>query len=872
MLLRRLTLMAAVLIAMASVSGLWASPTDDGVRVLLAVDRAHFDRVEQAIAAVNGVVHHKHLYVNVIAATIPTARLPRILENPDILSAAKDVEMSLPPPVRLTRDGYGQAAHLEETVPEYVKELTAEEMQQLQLVNPTNFYPYTNALTRTNEFYDATGHLGEGVVIAIIDAGVSSGAAAVASRIVGAEDFTGDGYPANSSQNYYHGTAVACCAGANAVFGFYNPAIQEAVKRYAPSSVIPNYFYPGIDGIPMVGQAPLVSFYALKVFPKNGGASPRSRIAAAIERAIELKQRYNNGEAGGINIQVVNMSIGGANMFAGNDPYYAPLAEMANAAGILLVCSAGNGGPNALTIGTPGDSKNILTVGGTNDSPHYRIMLDLFSGMGPGSGLLLHPNDYNGIASFSSRGPTADGRADPELVAPAVARFMQTASGGVTWANGTSFSAPTVAGAAALLFSAHPGATPNQVRAALLAGANRTCVSGEPTKIDQGFGFLDVMAAHLSFGAWNPPDRGLSTPLVRVNAAPFGIKVIDASQYSGSTGWLSPLQRKEFFIQTTQQPLTGMTVTVSVTAENPPEKQNQIYGDDAVVQIASAKTSTIDYRGGGFVKGTSVFTLDAQDLDLGITRIAILGDWSNAGRIKASVSIRKDYDRGGLVPLAPGWVRQNEVVSRTVVVPPGLDKLSFVLGWLHGWETWPTSDLDLSLYDPGGSLYTVDADGDGDRDGASLDCPERVTIHAPAPGTWTLKVTGFTVWSKGEKEMYLIFSDLGRPRLAKSAVGAPSADLPEKFALAQNYPNPFNPSTTIRYELPVDATVTLEVFDALGERVAELVNGTETAGYKFATFDTPALASGLYFYRLTALPLSGVQRPFVETKKIMLVK
>jgi hypothetical protein len=315
-----------------------------------------------------------------------------------------------------------------------------------------------------------------------------------------------------------------------------------------------------------------------------------------------------------------------------------------------------------------------------------------------------------------------------------------------------------------------------------------------------------------------------------------------------------------------------MMVTVSVTAENPPAQQNQVYGDDAVVQIASAKTSTLDYRGGGFVKGTGVFTLDAQDLELGITRVAILGDWSNAGRVKASVSISKNYDRSGLVSLTNGWIGQNEVVSRPVVVPPGLAKMSFVMGWIHGWETWPTSDLDLDLYDPQGNPYKVDADGDGDRDGASLDCPERITVNAPVAGTWTLKVTGFTVWTKREKEMYMIFSDLGRPRLAKPAVGAPLTELPGKFALAQNYPNPFNPSTTIQYELPVDATVSLEVFNVLGERVAKLVNGMETAGYKVAVFENPELASGLYFYRLTAVPLSGAQGPFVETKRFMLVK
>ena len=679
---------------------------------------------------------------------------------------------------------------------------------------------------------------------------------------------SGDGIPANSSQNYFHGTAVACCAGANAIFGFSNPKYQNAVKRYMPSSVIPNYWGGGVDGIPMVGQAPLVSFYALKVFPTNGGSSPRSRIAAAIERAIELKTMYNSGDAGGANIRVINMSLGGLNTFAGNDPFYAPLMEMANEAGILVVCSAGNNGPNALTIGTPGDSRNIMTVGGTNDSPHYRTVLDIFNG--PGAGLVRMPRDYMGIASFSSRGPTADGRADPEIVAPAAGRYYQVATGGFGWGNGTSFSAPTVAGAAALIFSAHPGATPDEVRAALLAGANRTSVSGKPTQMDQGFGFLDVMAANEKFGAWNPPDEGFCKPLVRVNAAPFGIDVNGAVQFAGTTGWLSPLQRKEFFFETTRLPLTGMTVTVNVTAENPPAEQNQIWGDDAYIQIASAKTSATDVRGWGYVTGTSTFTLDAQDLENGITRVAVLGDWSNAGRVKATVSVREDNDRSGLVLLTDGWIGPSEFVTHTFVVPTGLEKMSFVMGWKNGWDAWPTSDIDLNLYDPLGKLYIVDADGDKDMDGSSLDCPERVTVIAPAPGTWSLKVIGFTVWTG--KEKYKIYSDLGRAGLSKPDIGEQSTELPQDFALAQNYPNPFNPTTMIRYELPEDARVTLEVFNALGERVDVLANGIETAGYKSAVFENPGLASGLYFYRLTAVPLSGSERNFVETKKFILLK
>ncbi|MFT4604140.1 MAG: hypothetical protein ACI9W4_000868 [Rhodothermales bacterium] len=80
-------------------------------------------------------------------------------------------------------------------------------------------------------------------------------------------------------------------------------------------------------------------------------------------------------------------------------------------------------------------------------------------------------------------------------------------------------------------------------------------------------------------------------------------------------------------------------------------------------------------------------------------------------------------------------------------------------------------------------------------------------------------------------------------------VPAPEA-LPEEFALGPNYPNPFNPVTTIRFALPEAANVRLEVYDTLGRRVAELVNGAEDAGWKEVPWDAENLPSGLYIYRI----------------------
>ena len=75
---------------------------------------------------------------------------------------------------------------------------------------------------------------------------------------------------------------------------------------------------------------------------------------------------------------------------------------------------------------------------------------------------------------------------------------------------------------------------------------------------------------------------------------------------------------------------------------------------------------------------------------------------------------------------------------------------------------------------------------------------------------------------------------------------------PAAFALEPNYPNPFNPVTTLRFDLPARERVTITLFDLLGREYETLLDGVEEPGPVALRFDASGLASGSYFYRVTA--------------------
>ena len=100
----------------------------------------------------------------------------------------------------------------------------------------------------------------------------------------------------------------------------------------------------------------------------------------------------------------------------------------------------------------------------------------------------------------------------------------------------------------------------------------------------------------------------------------------------------------------------------------------------------------------------------------------------------------------------------------------------------------------------------------------------------------------------GNQYNWVLNSENGEDHILENTgeVVVPSSDrfilkrgsaLPEIFTLYQNYPNPFNPITTLRYDLPEQAFVTLTIYDMLGREITKLVSTTQEAGFKLVQWD-----------------------------------
>jgi subtilisin family serine protease len=303
------------------------------------------------------------------------------------------------------------------------------------------------------------GITGRGVTVAVLDTGVAS-VPDLAGRLVQVrDDTTGQVTPCKNlsgeldcNDRYGHGTFIAGLVAGNGA------SSDGTWKGVAPEARILSVKAAGADG-----------------------AADVSNILAAIQWVVSFKDRYN--------IRVLNLSLGtDSTQDWRTDPLnYA--VERAWAAGMTVVVSASNQGPNPGTITKPADDPWVITVGATDDRGTAGVGDDL-------------------LPDFSGRGPTAHGLAKPDVAAPGAHvvslrapgstidnRFPWYVDGSYRQGSGTSMATGVVSGAVALMLQANPGFTPDRVKHALKATA-RDAASSDPMAV--GAGVIDANAAAFS--------------------------------------------------------------------------------------------------------------------------------------------------------------------------------------------------------------------------------------------------------------------------------------------------------------------------------------------------------------------------------------
>ncbi|MFF2236395.1 S8 family peptidase [Streptomyces anulatus] len=274
----------------------------------------------------------------------------------------------------------------------------------------------------------AAGYDGKGTTVAVLDTGADTDHPDLAGRVTASKNFT----DSQSTKDWQgHGTHTASTVGGSG-------AASDGLKK---------------------GVAPGTGLLIGKVL-NDSGYGQTSWIISGMQWAVDQKA------------DVVSMSLGSSVIGDCGDPLAEATGELSKNTHSLFVVAAGNSGPGAETVSSPGCVPGVLTVGAVDRD--------------------------DTTAPFSSRGPVAVTHTlKPEIAAPGVGISAASAGGRGLYAyrtmSGTSMATPHVAGAAAIVRQAHPDWTAQQVKAALVSSAR---TAGKVAGADQtGAGVLDVAAA-----------------------------------------------------------------------------------------------------------------------------------------------------------------------------------------------------------------------------------------------------------------------------------------------------------------------------------------------------------------------------------------
>ena len=748
------------------VASLWipsvavAQGGEGSVNVILQTDGST-DDLATHIRSLGGTVKFQYRNVPALAAAIPASRMDAVAGFSGVTKVEKDSMVYL-------HDGPDTGKNAVHPLSHAVENMEGIDLQSVDAATiDVDTLPegYTNFLyTGAYDVWFEEGIWGDGTIVAVVDTGTVPNTC-IGHAIIGTPDFpegynaTGDGIPATDPSNYWHGTHVGGVIASSCALDFSaapTHPIWLAVSAYLPWD---------IDFVPVFGQAPEAQLYPVKVFPTSGAGVPTSIILDGLDHVLTLKKD------GLLDIDIVNMSLGGPTVWDGRDTFDRFITEL-EMAHILVVASAGNEGPIPNSVGSPATSFSSLDVGALDYALSSSILYEYLGlavwPLAPGQGMVMRPTAETRVVNYSSRGPLSDGRAGPDIVALGHWNFHEGPNGELRWAGGTSFSAPTVAGGAALLNAYWENVegketAPAWLRSALVQGANPNVVGEAWQGInDQGWGALDVPAALevLKTGHWQPITRFAG--FLKSNVLPWPRRNrVDA--WESDTITLSPSEPFDAVFSISRY---TSKVTIEVFDIEIPDNWDYAYWPNALeVHVQSAKRTGwaphpvegywYPWYGDSFDiviedgSWSSPWGGTYQPMEPGLMKLSLIGDYSNeAPVVSFKVRITRENFRQPLRrPIARGIIKTGEAVTIPVDIPAGVTTATFDLDWLRKWNRFPTSDIDMIIYDPDLNVASFD--------GATGNAPERVVIANPAEGTWYVYIEAYEVYRPDPYKLYL---------------------------------------------------------------------------------------------------------------------
>jgi mannan endo-1,4-beta-mannosidase len=188
------------------------------------------------------------------------------------------------------------------------------------------------------------------------------------------------------------------------------------------------------------------------------------------------------------------------------------------------------------------------------------------------------------------------------------------------------------------------------------------------------------------------------------------------------------------------------------------------------------------------------------------------------------------------------WIRDHIRISSGLHKPLIVGELGVRTLKASTYDSWLTTILLDGA--GGGAVWQLLEGSRSDGEGFGFRCPE-------------------------DGPLCLVLQSAARQFALKSKTGV--IPHPNAFTVHQNFPNPFNTQTTIVYELPTAAAVDVTLFNTIGQELSKVVEGIQQPGIRKELVHAGILASGTYFYRVTALSMEDGRR-FLGTRKLMVIK